>query len=167
MSTCSRTRRLPVSQSFSRGEGTSTTGYVMQRNYSSCFPSLPAYLCPLCLPMRISPCVGQLRKFGQILLGQGKGSFSIRAHAISYIVNLIYSRNVPLFSTRNPTPNDSEYPKWLPTTAFPLDYYRMGTKDFEGQVPLAMEKGLFEERSAFWNKYMPHLAVNHEPKGEL
>lgn len=70
----------------------------------------------------------------------------------------------------NPTPedSDSDLPKWLPTTGFPLDYYRFGTKDFEGQPPLAMERGLFEERSAFWNKYLPHLAaVSNVEKGEL
>lgn len=43
----------------------------------------------------------------------------------------------------------------------------MGTKDFEGQLPLAMERGLFEERSAFWNKYQPHLAAAEKGKGEL
>ena len=44
----------------------------------------------------------------------------------------------------------------------------MGTKDFEGQAPLAMEKGLFEERAAFWNKYRPHLDVARpEERNEL
>lgn len=42
----------------------------------------------------------------------------------------------------------------------------MGTKDFVGQSPLAMERGLFEERAAFWNKYHPHLPAKPE-KGEL
>lgn len=67
----------------------------------------------------------------------------------------------------NPTPEGSKFPQWIPTAGFPLDYYRMGTKDFEGQPPLAMERGLFEERSAFWNKYQPHLAATEKGKVEL
>lgn len=77
---------------------------------------------------------------------------------------------VPPRVCRNPTPDGSKFPKWQPTTGFPLDYYRMGTKDFEGKEPLAMERGLFEERSAFWNKYQPHLDVTvatSQEKGEL
>lgn len=72
--------------------------------------------------------------------------------------------------SRNPTPDESEFPKWEPTQAFPLKYYRFGTKDYEGRPPLAMERGLLEERAAFWNKHKPHLAAAvaaSEGKSEL
>jgi len=60
-------------------------------------------------------------------------------------------------TNRNPTPDKSDLTKWKPTKSMPVDYLRIGTKDFEGRPFIAMEKGLLKERADFWLNLKAHL----------
>lgn len=56
---------------------------------------------------------------------------------------------------RNPTPEWStlsEFPLWSPARKFPLDYLVIGNKNGNSEKLLSMEKDLFAERFAFWQK---------------
>lgn len=69
---------------------------------------------------------------------------------------------------RNPTPESSPLPKWDTTTAFPLNYYRIGNSNFEDKPIVGMEhSGLFENRAKFWRQLLSHVPQQLAKKDEL
>ncbi|XP_058058216.1 venom carboxylesterase-6-like [Anopheles bellator] len=75
--------------------------------------------------------------------------------------------------TGNPTPAGEKHdilPQWPATNGFPLQYLRIGSLDPSKEPLVAMEVGLFEERSAFWRKlgaHTPSVALDQQDKDEL
>lgn len=61
----------------------------------------------------------------------------------------------------NPTPPQSEISKWKPTTSYPLDYVRIGTKDPDNWVLLNNEKNFLQDRCDFWNQLKAHFPKIH------
>lgn len=54
---------------------------------------------------------------------------------------------------RKPTPEwtkNSEYPYWISSRKFPLDYMSIGNLNGNRKELFSMEKGLFDERHVFW-----------------
>ncbi|XP_050088425.1 juvenile hormone esterase [Anopheles aquasalis] len=61
--------------------------------------------------------------------------------------------------TGNPTPPntmDDSIPTWPKAEGFPLTYVRIGSIDPSTEPLIAVEVGLFEERSAFWSALQAH-----------
>lgn len=55
--------------------------------------------------------------------------------------------------TGKPTPEwtkDSDYPYWISSRKFPLDYMSIGNLNGNRKELFSMEKGLFDERQNFW-----------------
>lgn len=55
-----------------------------------------------------------------------------------------------MFVLRNPTPEPSEIPEWIPADKFPLNYAHIGRKTEEDWTILSNEEGLMEDRVQFW-----------------
>lgn len=69
---------------------------------------------------------------------------------------------------RNPTPDNSNLPKWKATNNFPLKYYRIGNYKFPGERMVGMESGgIFADRADFWRKIGAHLPARNSAKEEL
>ena len=67
-------------------------------------------------------------------------------------------RNGKVFTVflRNPTPAESDLPKWKPTTKYPWNYVRIGTTDLEKWFLLQNEDNFERKRVEFWKKLSPH-----------
>lgn len=65
------------------------------------------------------------------------------------------------FSTRNPTPDSSDLPKWETANGFPLKYYRIGNTNHNGKPLFGMEvDGIFHDRATFWREIGAHLPTH-------
>lgn len=83
-----------------------------------------------------------------------------------YISAILMNSNIRRHPTTPPSSSSApdfrinsalnDIPVWNPTRSYPLDYLRIGTKDFEGQSLIAMESGLMAERAEFWRKLNAH-----------
>nr|XP_029723886.1 venom carboxylesterase-6-like [Aedes albopictus] len=71
----------------------------------------------------------------------------------------------------NPTPSgggEGYLPEWPTTDGFPLTYLRIGsTRSSDGEPLFAVERGLFEERSAFWRDLRAHHPSEGAVRDEL
>ncbi|KAG4076411.1 hypothetical protein HA402_005854 [Bradysia odoriphaga] len=69
--------------------------------------------------------------------------------------------------TGNPTPPETNLPKWKPTKGYPLDYLRIGNMYNEDSPLIDMEIGLMDERAEFWRKLQAHSGARYDLKDEL
>lgn len=79
------------------------------------------------------------------------------------------------FFYRNPTPlsenkldDNIRIPKWPTTSSYPLNYLRIGMREYDPKRPvIAIENGMMDERAMFWHKIGAHLPKDEHIKDEL
>lgn len=72
-------------------------------------------------------------------------------------------------SDPNPVIGTSNLPTWRPTSKYPVEYARLGSKldaMDDGTLPalLRMEKALLQHRVDFWRELKAHLPVSRRPQ---
>lgn len=98
----------------------------------------------------------------QYLFPIGKDLFqtAIPTEEELYVRKIITKLWVNFARTGNPTPTDELINhiaiQWPPTNGFPLKYLRIGSLDTSVEPLVALESGLFEERTLFWRKLKAH-----------
>ncbi|XP_023303516.2 venom carboxylesterase-6 [Lucilia cuprina] len=70
--------------------------------------------------------------------------------------------------TSNPTPTDSNLPKWSPTKDYPVLFAKIGNKNEEDSNVFQFDKKLYQDRVDFWRNLNPHIpAKDFQLKNEL